>query len=387
MKNPVAKRLSVIAALMLSASLACLFGCAAQPSQSSQAASEAQSGSAASQSAQEPQSPSAASQPGSAASPASQASQPSQSPQAGQPDGQRAEGGVSGQSESRPVADFGNPGNSVVEEFDSFRLIVPAEVAEGLTIRRESSDCVTVYCGDVALFRIFSAFDAPATEWKHRVYSLGLADDGAGPRDVYVDFFYVTADGQHDAHWGDASANTLALDYFLAYSEREAFSGIFLRDSTSPSGWSSCVPAIVSDDAETTPANGGPAQSGGGEAGGAVQGASGGNAGSADDPAGADANAPVPAVSDVEPFWGVWAAAYKDHESAEEFAAEARQGGWPSASVFMTTDWDNLNPEPWYVISLDRCASQGQAEASAAQADSEGFEGAYAKYSGEYIGL
>jgi len=91
-------------------------------------------------------------------------------------------------------------------------------------------------------------------------------------------------------------------------------------------------------------------------------------------------------VSDRKtPFWGVWISASKDLDEAVATANEAWGKGF-EAQVFMTTDWSNLNSEPWYVVSVGCFDSEADATALVAKAESAGYSGAYAKHSGDYQG-
>ena len=87
-------------------------------------------------------------------------------------------------------------------------------------------------------------------------------------------------------------------------------------------------------------------------------------------------------------FYGVWAYASKDLGEAVAFADDARNRGF-DAEVFLTTDWDNLNPEPWYVVSLGCSLTEAGAVGvleNAFYLPTGGYDDAYIKYSGAYIG-
>lgn len=84
------------------------------------------------------------------------------------------------------------------------------------------------------------------------------------------------------------------------------------------------------------------------------------------------------------PFWGVWAYASKDLGEAVGFAQGAASEGF-AAEVFLTTDWANLNDEPWYVVSLGCVSSEGEAYDVLARAQSGSHPDAYVKYSGDYV--
>ena len=85
------------------------------------------------------------------------------------------------------------------------------------------------------------------------------------------------------------------------------------------------------------------------------------------------------------PFWGVWISASKDLDEAVAAAQEAASRGL-QGEVFMTTDWSNLNTEPWYVVSAGCLNSESEANAQVSKAQNAGYENAYAKHSGDYVG-
>lgn len=85
------------------------------------------------------------------------------------------------------------------------------------------------------------------------------------------------------------------------------------------------------------------------------------------------------------PFWGVWAYASKDLGEAVGFAQDARSRGF-DAEVLLTTDWSNLNSEPWYVVTLGIAGSEGDAYDILSDAQSSVYGDAYVKWSGDYIG-
>ncbi|MBP3866960.1 MAG: SPOR domain-containing protein, partial [Eggerthellaceae bacterium] len=88
--------------------------------------------------------------------------------------------------------------------------------------------------------------------------------------------------------------------------------------------------------------------------------------------------------SRTEPFWGVWALASKDRGLADEFAASARQANY-DAAVFITSEWGNLNSEPWYAVSLCCADSEADANAVLERAKREGYADAYVKHSGDRL--
>ena len=82
------------------------------------------------------------------------------------------------------------------------------------------------------------------------------------------------------------------------------------------------------------------------------------------------------------PFYGIWCQAAKSLSEAQGYANElSAQGIW--STVFVTTDWSNLNPEMWYVVSAGVYGSEEQAQARLPEVQRV-YPEAYVKYSGEH---
>lgn len=83
----------------------------------------------------------------------------------------------------------------------------------------------------------------------------------------------------------------------------------------------------------------------------------------------------------TEPFWGVWIGASQDADEAQQLAQDARDKGLP-AQVFVTTDWENLNSEKWYVVSVGASETEAAANDLCDKAIDAGYSNAYVKHSG-----
>lgn len=252
-------------------------------------------------------------------------------------------------------------GYSVVQ-CENFRLVLPSDLMAQLAWEQPNENCITASLWGITLFEIacYDLAGNPGTEWKHRDYLCGYGANASGWHEVTARFYYITADGQWNAHWGDSQATDLALTYtmgineldFLAYLQVQVASG----ERLGTPAWDSVYPVMTSDDWE-----------------------------SASEPE-PDEEVDYEYDGTVQPFWGVWIGAFKHLESAEEYAAEARNDGYSYAAVYVSSDWSNLNAETWYVVSIDQAVSQGDAEQAALIAQQKGYDGAYAKYTGDYIG-
>ena len=83
-------------------------------------------------------------------------------------------------------------------------------------------------------------------------------------------------------------------------------------------------------------------------------------------------------------FFGVWIGASKDLPEAQRQASDMAERG-VAVQIFLTTDWNNLNPEPWYVLTAGMYASEYEASLCLPQVQAY-CPDAYIKYSGSYKG-
>lgn len=85
------------------------------------------------------------------------------------------------------------------------------------------------------------------------------------------------------------------------------------------------------------------------------------------------------------PFYGIWCFGSKDEAEADNVASDLRGKGF-DGRVFVTTDWENLNSEKFYVVSAGVYSSESEANDALGNVQSSGYGDAYVKYSGSYIG-
>lgn len=83
------------------------------------------------------------------------------------------------------------------------------------------------------------------------------------------------------------------------------------------------------------------------------------------------------------PFYGIWIGASKVEADANVIVENSRNNGIDTM-VFLTTDWTNLNKDPYYVITAGIYSSKEDAE-KAVEDVKKVYPDAYVKYSGEYI--
>ncbi|MBQ3285486.1 MAG: SPOR domain-containing protein [Ruminococcus sp.] len=82
------------------------------------------------------------------------------------------------------------------------------------------------------------------------------------------------------------------------------------------------------------------------------------------------------------PFYGIWVSASKSYDDAAAFSDEVSSKGF-SGFVEVTTDWNNLNNEKWYVVTAGKYASEDEATNKLDEVKKY-YPDAYVKYSGEY---
>lgn len=87
-------------------------------------------------------------------------------------------------------------------------------------------------------------------------------------------------------------------------------------------------------------------------------------------------------VSGTSAFYGVWCCGSKSESEANKFASQLLNQGF-DAQVFVTTDWTNLNPEKYYVVTAGICPTKEQAEQLLSSVKANGYSDAYIKYTGE----
>ena len=76
--------------------------------------------------------------------------------------------------------------------------------------------------------------------------------------------------------------------------------------------------------------------------------------------------------------------AYKDRSEADALATELKDKGLPASYVY-SCDWENLNKEPYFCVTIGRSGSEPEAQAYIEDAKNAGFPKAYVKYTGERL--
>lgn len=81
-------------------------------------------------------------------------------------------------------------------------------------------------------------------------------------------------------------------------------------------------------------------------------------------------------------FYGIWISASHIQSEAVKAANAARDCGF-DAKVYETTDWENLSPEHWYVVSAGEYATKEEAAEMLPKVKAAGFDSAYIKHTGD----
>lgn len=90
-------------------------------------------------------------------------------------------------------------------------------------------------------------------------------------------------------------------------------------------------------------------------------------------------------ISEQESFFGLWVGAYKEREDAEKLVTQLEDKGLPASYVY-SCDWENLNKDPYYCVTIGRSGSEPEAQAYIEDAKQAGYPKAYVKYTGEKLG-
>ena len=94
--------------------------------------------------------------------------------------------------------------------------------------------------------------------------------------------------------------------------------------------------------------------------------------------------AEVLSVSDEMPFYGIWCAGSKKESDATKTMKKLLTAGF-DAYMCITTDWENLNKEKYYVVTAGKYYTKERAELQLDAVKDAGFKDAYIKYTGVYL--
>ncbi len=77
--------------------------------------------------------------------------------------------------------------------------------------------------------------------------------------------------------------------------------------------------------------------------------------------------------------------AFKERSDAEALAVKLEDKGLPASYVY-SCDWENLNKDPYYCVTIGRSGSESEAQGYLEGAKQAGYPKAYIKYTGEKLG-
>ena len=262
---------------------------------------------------------------------------------AGKPDNDSAE---ADSPESTSAEGSDEAATTVALETNDVRVTMPATLAGECTWSQPNDEVVSCIAanGETICTVTWGETANHGGEAKGERHVIGEVSHGSIGLTAFFFTFGLDGSGKPIYAGLDEEPTSLATEYYLGASVDEVVSWIELA---SPGGWER---AAIRDSSD----------------------------GAADSDAADSANA-----SPNAPFWGIWIGASQDAGEAQGIADAAVNQGF-DAHVELTTDWSNLNSEPWYVVTVGYASTEEEANAQVAAVQSAGWDGAYVKYSGEH---
>lgn len=92
-------------------------------------------------------------------------------------------------------------------------------------------------------------------------------------------------------------------------------------------------------------------------------------------------SAPCTALPD-EGFYGIWVMASKKQEDAENAVGDMAGKGLDPCAI-LSSEWENLNPDPIYVVTIGIYDTESDAKAALDDVKAAGYKDAYVKFSGK----
>lgn len=89
---------------------------------------------------------------------------------------------------------------------------------------------------------------------------------------------------------------------------------------------------------------------------------------------------------DRDGFYGIWVGASKNEDEANALKDKVSAAGLAGVEVVLTTDWENLNSKPFYVVTAGTYPSKKGADTCLDIVKAAGYSDAYVKFTGRYIG-
>ncbi len=85
-----------------------------------------------------------------------------------------------------------------------------------------------------------------------------------------------------------------------------------------------------------------------------------------------------------EPFFGLWVGAFKERQEALDLVDDLQEKGMEAYSIY-SLEFENLNDEPYWCVTIGKSGSEPEAQAYIKDAEKMGYKEAYVKYTGERL--
>lgn len=215
-----------------------------------------------------------------------------------------------------------------------------------LTQKAKNDYCIDFYCDKtrIATIYVVGYRGDKSDEAKQACFLLGKTYCNGVSKDVYLNLYYIDEDGKC-MHWNAADGELAVCKLFNTTAEQFA-SSFSLLQNPSKDAWKHCTPLLIEKDCSPIADN-------------------------AND------------TEDIHEFWGVWVGASKDRAIADSIAGNAQNEGFKESQVIITSDWENLNTETWYAVTVGCFDSEEEAEAALEKARCLNQD-AYIKHSGSH---
>ncbi|MEI3376542.1 MAG: zinc-ribbon domain-containing protein [Coriobacteriales bacterium] len=237
-------------------------------------------------------------------------------------------------------------------ETELFRITLPEDVASKVSFTEKNGSIDMTYLPTNANLATISAGEGYEVEYKHVSYSLGDVYAVGSLSPAWMVLPYVDANNK-PMHWSKDVPVELGITKLLGMTPEQFTACISLNTG---SQYVPATPMHTGGD-KVTPSS------------------------TSAEPVMTEGTWAVPS----EPFWGIWTDASKDRAEVEAIAQRIHNETGDKVTVVLTTDWSNLNSEPWYVISMGRWSSQEDADEALPRIQANGYPDAYVKYSGDKV--
>lgn len=250
-----------------------------------------------------------------------------------------------------------------VYESALFRIDLPTAVADQLTFTETHNTVSVMYASTgTPIAVLYPQGEKTAGEMAYEDFSLGEVYIDGHYEEARLDLPYIGADGK-TLHWSAQGQKELGITRLLDLTP-EAFA-----ESISLNTGSTFEPAkLTSLDGNDQNAAGITANA---------------TSASSDASKGQGAAAGQGQGAPTEAFWGVWTNAYDNEADASSAAQRISADTGNTAVVVLTTDWENLNSKPWYVVSVGAYPSEDAAKAALERVKGD-YPDAYVKYTGAH---